>query len=90
VDGVERRILSELEADPPEWIVSFPDRWDIWSFVPDLKRMILERYRPETQFTWRHNDVRLLRLRPPRQTGRAMRRVEQDAAATAKPAGPTP
>lgn len=60
MDWVEEEILSHLETDPPDWIVSFPERWDIEDHAPRVMDYIAKAYRQDTPLTWEQGQGWLL------------------------------
>jgi len=59
-DWVGNRILSALEAEPPEWIVYFPGRWDAENLAPEITIYFQDHYLRETSFQWAQGEVWLL------------------------------
>ncbi len=59
-DWVGNRILSTLDADPPEWIVYFPGRWDAENSAPEIMTYLQDHYQQETTFQWAQGKVWLL------------------------------
>jgi len=52
MDWVEDRILDHLETRPPEWIVTFPERWNIEQHAPRVVDYLAEAYRRDTPLEW--------------------------------------
>jgi hypothetical protein len=63
-DWVRTRIISTLDADPPEWIAYFPGRWDAENRAPEIMKSLQDHYQREASFQWAQGEVWLLRRLP--------------------------
>lgn len=64
VDPVRQRILAALEEDPPQWVVTFPGRWEIEEYAPEVMGYLEDHYRPEAELHWAQGEAWLLRRLP--------------------------
>jgi hypothetical protein len=52
MDWVQDRILDHLQTQPPDWIVYFPERWDIEQQAPRITDYISSHYRRDISLEW--------------------------------------
>jgi len=52
MDWVQDRILDHLQTQPPDWIVYFPERWDIEQQAPRITGYISSHYRQDIPLEW--------------------------------------
>jgi hypothetical protein len=64
LDGVREGVMRMMEDAPPEWIASFPDRWDVADSAPEIVQYIRAHYSQEVPFAWQGERVWLLRRQP--------------------------
>jgi hypothetical protein len=63
VGGVEQKLIAALIAEEPEWVLSFPDRWDTDRLAPALNQAVQSRYATQVRIPWRNGEVLLMRRR---------------------------
>ncbi len=61
MDWVEERILDHLETDPPDWVVYFPERWNIEQHAPRVLDYLAKAYRRDTPLEWAQGQGWLLK-----------------------------
>jgi len=64
VDDVRSRLIRDLQADPPEWFVYFPGRWNIEAHAPDILAVMERDYVRFAALHWADQQGWLLRRRP--------------------------
>jgi len=64
VDPVEQRILTEMEEDPPPWVVTFPGRWEIEKNAPEIVGYLEDHYRREAELHFAQGEAWLLKRLP--------------------------
>ncbi len=64
VDTVKQRILAALEEDPPQWLVTFPGRWEIEKYAPEVMSYLEDHYRREVELHLAQGEAWLLKRLP--------------------------
>lgn len=64
IDPVKQRILSALEEDPPPWVVTFPGRWEIEKYAPEVMGYLEDHYCREAELHWAQGEAWLLKRLP--------------------------
>jgi len=64
VDPVKQQILATLEEDPPPWVVTFPGRWEIEKYAPEVMDYLENHYRREAELHWAQGKAWLLKRLP--------------------------
>ena len=64
IDTTRQRILAALEEDPPQWVVTFPGRWEIEKTAPEVMGYLEDHYRREVELNWAQGEAWLLRRLP--------------------------
>jgi hypothetical protein len=58
---VKQRILKELAAAPPDWVVYSPKTWDARRYAPEIDDYILQHYQEQLKLDGNGGKLRLLR-----------------------------
>jgi len=64
VDPAKQRILTALEEDPPQWVVTFPGKWEIEKYAPEVTGYLEDHYRREAELHWAQGEAWLLKRLP--------------------------
>ncbi len=64
VDPAKQRILAAIEEDPPPWVVTFPGRWEIEKYAPEVMGYLENHYRREAKLHWAQGEAWLLKRLP--------------------------
>jgi hypothetical protein len=64
IDPIKQRILSALEEDPPQWVVTFPGRWEIEKYAPEVIGYLEEHYYREAELHFAEGEAWLLKRLP--------------------------
>ena len=64
VDTVKQRILTALEEDPPQWLVTFPGRCEIEKYAPEVMSYLEDHYRREVELHFAQGETWLLKRLP--------------------------
>ena len=61
LDWMQQRMITELTASPPEWVIYFPGRWQIEQNMPLVLEYIEKHYRAVKTIYWENSEVQVLK-----------------------------
>ena len=64
IDPIKQQVLAAIEKDPPQWVVTFPGRWEIEKTAPEVMGYLEDHYRRQVELNWAQGEAWLLRRLP--------------------------